>query len=152
LRGIYAGIKSGKSGIGGFEARNRTDAIGHRTVGIAKKSGIDAIEGEHLPARRKAIALAQRDSCSAGRGRDRLTDAACRAFKPKPRPYKKSDGLGLYLLVKPSGAKLWQWPYTRAGKANVYNIGAFPDVGVAEARDERDKACASGCARDSIQT
>ena len=72
-------------------------------------------------------------------GIDRLTDAKCRAFKPIDAG-KKSDGKGLYLLVKASGAKLWQWPYRHAGKSNVYSIGPFPDVNIAEARVERDKA------------
>jgi len=76
----------------------------------------------------------------AGRGINRLTDAQCRAFKRDVKQYKRSDGLGLYLLVKPNGSKLWQWPYTHQGKGNVYSIGAFAEVSIAEARAERDKA------------
>ena len=72
------------------------------------------------------------------RGINRLTDAACRAFKPGAG--KKSDGLGLYLLVKPNGSKLWQWPYTHAGKPNVCSFGVYPQVSIGEARAERDKA------------
>jgi integrase len=73
-------------------------------------------------------------------GINRLTDAACRAFKPADKAYKKSDGKGLYLLVKPNGAKLWQFAYDHQGKPNVYSIGAFDEVSLAEARIERDRA------------
>ena len=38
-----------------------------------------------------------------------LTDLAARSAKPKSAPYRVTDGWGLYLLVKPSGGKLWQW-------------------------------------------
>ena len=30
-----------------------------------------------------------------------LTDTRCRATKPKDKPYKLSDGKGLYLEIKP---------------------------------------------------
>lgn len=35
-----------------------------------------------------------------------LTDVAIRKVKPKPKPYKMGDALGLFLLVQPSGGKL----------------------------------------------
>src|SRR5690348_3481199 len=100
-------------------------------------SGIDiSTEGGLSSTNCAAIEPASRNR----RGENKLSNAACRALKPTVKPYKKSDGRGLYLLVKPSGTKLWQWPYDHAGKANVYSIGAFPEVSIAEARAERDKA------------
>ena len=53
-----------------------------------------------------------------------------------------SDGDGLYLLVKPNGSKLWQWPYRHAGKANIHSIGDFSEVGIADARAARDQGSA----------
>ena len=45
-----------------------------------------------------------------------LSDTACRTAKGRERDYKLSDGGGLYLLVKPNGARLWNQAYRFAGK------------------------------------
>jgi hypothetical protein len=37
-----------------------------------------------------------------------LTDAKIRNAKPASRPAKLTDGRGLYVEVRPSGAKLWR--------------------------------------------
>ncbi|MGC4250788.1 MAG: Arm DNA-binding domain-containing protein [Sphingobium sp.] len=37
-----------------------------------------------------------------------LTDTAVRNAKPKSKPYKITDGQGLYLLVNPGGSKLYR--------------------------------------------
>jgi len=39
-----------------------------------------------------------------------LTDVAIRNAKPRDKPYKVGDTLGLFLLVQPSGGKLWRVP------------------------------------------
>ncbi len=39
-----------------------------------------------------------------------LTDTAIRNAKPKEKPYKVTDSLGLYLLVNPRGRKLSATP------------------------------------------
>lgn len=71
---------------------------------------------------------------------DLLTDAKLRAAKPAERPYKLTDGGGLYLLVQTTGSKLWRWKYRIDGKENLYAIGAYPAVGLAEARAARESA------------
>jgi Arm DNA-binding domain len=38
----------------------------------------------------------------------RLTDTAIRNAKPKGKSYKLADGFGLYLLVNPTGSRLWR--------------------------------------------
>ncbi|MSQ66197.1 MAG: DUF4102 domain-containing protein, partial [Limnohabitans sp.] len=38
-----------------------------------------------------------------------LTDTQCRTAKPKDKPYKLSDGKGLYLEIKPNGVKAWRY-------------------------------------------
>ena len=45
-----------------------------------------------------------------------LTDVASRAVKPGSEPLKLSDERGLFLLVQPSGGKLWRLKYRVAGK------------------------------------
>lgn len=66
-----------------------------------------------------------------------LTDAKCRNAKPAERPYKLTDAKGLYLEVRPSGAKLWRYRYRIAGKENLYALGEYPTTGLERARAER---------------
>ncbi|MSQ54905.1 MAG: DUF4102 domain-containing protein [Betaproteobacteria bacterium] len=69
-----------------------------------------------------------------------LTAAKIQNTKPGNSPLKLTDSGGLYLEVRPSGAKLWRYRYRIAGKENVFALGVFSKVGLAEARTERDKA------------
>lgn len=91
-----------------------------------------------------------------------LTDTQCRTAKPKEKPYKLSDGKGLYLEIKPNGVKAWRYRFElRVGdvaKESVFAIGDYtiapsgevPEEAqarragrrftLAEARDERTKA------------
>ncbi|WP_244620624.1 tyrosine-type recombinase/integrase [Methylosinus sporium] len=69
-----------------------------------------------------------------------LTDTACRAAKGRESEYKLSDGGGLYLLVKPSGARLWNQAYRFSGKQKKLSHGAYPSVPLVEARRLRDEA------------
>jgi integrase len=69
-----------------------------------------------------------------------LTDVAIRNAKPREKPYKIGDTLGLFLLVQPSGGKLWRVKYRIDGKEKKLAIGIYPQVGLAEARRRRDAA------------
>lgn len=69
-----------------------------------------------------------------------LTDSRIRNAKRARKPYKLTDSGGLYLEVRPSGAKLWRYRYRIAGKENLYALGEYPDIGLADARIDRDKA------------
>jgi hypothetical protein len=60
--------------------------------------------------------------------------------KPKDKPYKLSDGGGLYLLVNPTGARYWRLKYRIAGKEKLLAVGVYPDVSLADARAKRDEA------------
>lgn len=60
--------------------------------------------------------------------------------KPKDKPYKLSDGGGLYLLVNPTGARYWRLKYRVAGKEKLLSVGVYPDVSLADARAKRDEA------------
>jgi integrase len=55
--------------------------------------------------------------------------------KPKEKPYKVTDGGGLYVLVMPRGAKTWIYQYSLDGKRREVTIGRYPEIGVADARD-----------------
>ena len=69
-----------------------------------------------------------------------LSDAAIRSAKPKEKPYKLSDGGGLYLLVNPNGSRLWRLKYRVATKERLLSIGAYPTISLAKAREKRDDA------------
>lgn len=69
-----------------------------------------------------------------------LTDTAIKKAKPSDKPVKLSDGKGMYLLVNPTGSKLWRWKYRVLGKEKVMSLGAYPDVSLAQAREGMDKA------------
>lgn len=66
-----------------------------------------------------------------------LTDTKIRNAKPAEKPVKLTDGGGLYLEVRPTGAKLWRYRYRIAGKENVFAIGEYPTVSLADARGIR---------------
>jgi integrase len=69
-----------------------------------------------------------------------LTDVACRNAKSSDRPIKISDGGGLFLLVQPTGGKLWRLAYRFDRKQKTLAIGPYPAVPLAEARRRRDAA------------
>jgi integrase len=46
----------------------------------------------------------------------------------------------MYLAVQPSGAKLWRLKCRREGRENLFAIGEYPAVSLADARVERDRA------------
>jgi hypothetical protein len=60
--------------------------------------------------------------------------------KPKEKKYKLTDGGGLYLLVKPNGAKYWLLKYRFLGKEKKLSIGVYPDISLADARLKREEA------------
>jgi integrase len=68
-----------------------------------------------------------------------LNDRKIRALKPRETAYKAFDALGLYLLITPTGSRLWRFKYRHAGKEGVESLGAYPDVSLALARQKRDE-------------
>jgi hypothetical protein len=69
-----------------------------------------------------------------------LSDFACKNAKPKVRPYRLTDGDGLYLLVQKNGSKLWQLRYRYLEKENILSFGKYPLVSLLDARERRDDA------------
>ncbi|MFC6379720.1 tyrosine-type recombinase/integrase [Tatumella terrea] len=60
--------------------------------------------------------------------------------KPKEKPYKLSDGGGLYLLVNPNGSRYWRLKYRVTGKEKLLSVGVYPDVTLSDARSRREDA------------
>lgn len=69
-----------------------------------------------------------------------LTDVAVRNVKPRAKPFKMADGGGMYLFVAPAGGKLWRLKYRIDGREKLLSIGAYPELGLGEARRRREEA------------
>jgi len=69
-----------------------------------------------------------------------LTDTKIRNLKPKERPYKVSDFEGLYVLVTPSGSRLWNLKYRIDGKERKLSLGAYPSISLSQARNAKEDA------------
>lgn len=69
-----------------------------------------------------------------------LTDVEIRAAKPSSKPRKLGDEKGLFLLIQPTGGKLWRLKYRIDGREKKLGLGRYPDVGLSAAREARDKA------------
>ncbi|MBS9715330.1 tyrosine-type recombinase/integrase [Pseudohalocynthiibacter aestuariivivens] len=67
-----------------------------------------------------------------------LTDLKIKKSKAKDKPYKMYDSLGLYVLVKPNGSKLWRQKYKLMGKERLIAHGTYPSVSLKDARSKRD--------------
>jgi integrase len=65
-----------------------------------------------------------------------LTDTAINKTRPADKPFKLYDGRGLYLLVQPNGAKYWRLKYRFSEKEKVLALGVYPEVTLAEAREQ----------------
>ncbi|MET4041846.1 integrase [Bradyrhizobium sp. RT6a] len=72
-----------------------------------------------------------------------ITDTQCRKAKPAEKPFKLTDGGGLYLHVTPAGGKHWRCRYEFAGKEKVLTFGPYPAISLTDARAKRDSAKAT---------
>src|SRR5690554_4132603 len=68
-----------------------------------------------------------------------LTDTQIRKAKPSEKPVKLRDGNGLFLDLRPSGAKYWRCRFKMDGTEGTFTIGSYPDVSLSDARKERDR-------------
>ncbi|OPY85768.1 MAG: Prophage CP4-57 integrase [Smithella sp. PtaU1.Bin162] len=69
-----------------------------------------------------------------------LTDMKAQKAKPKDKPLSLFDGGGLYLLVTPSGGKLWRFKYRFDKKEKKIAFGSYPEISLMDARQRRDDA------------
>lgn len=69
-----------------------------------------------------------------------LSAAAVTNARAREREYKLTDGGGLYLRVRPSGAKSWCYKYRLHGRQYSFTLGPFPELQLRHARDLHDRA------------
>lgn len=71
-----------------------------------------------------------------------LTDTRLRTLKPQAKTYKETDSHGLYVEVRPSGARYFRYRYRhpQTKKEQVLGLGEYPALGLKQARDLRDEA------------
>jgi len=70
----------------------------------------------------------------------KLTDLTARTALPREKPYKLSDGWGMYLYVLPNGSKYWRMKYRFMGREKTLALGVYPEVSLKTARELRDIA------------
>ena len=69
-----------------------------------------------------------------------LSDTAVKTAKPREKPYKLFDDGGLYVEIRPNGARWWRFRYRYNSKDKLLSLGVYPDVSLRKARDRRDEA------------
>lgn len=69
-----------------------------------------------------------------------LTNIKVQNAKPREKPYKLYDEMGLFVLVQPRGSKLWNFKYQHLGKEKKLSFGAYPGVSLKDARRLRNEA------------
>ncbi len=69
-----------------------------------------------------------------------LTDLACRKAVSRDKPYRLSDGRGLYLYVTTTGHRSWRMGYWFAKVKKRLVIGPYPEMTLVEARTACEEA------------
>ena len=69
-----------------------------------------------------------------------LSEVKVRTAKPNQKTYKLFDGGGLFLLVTPTGGKLWHFKYRFDHREKKLTFGTYPEISLADARQRRDEA------------
>ena len=69
-----------------------------------------------------------------------LTDMKVQKAKTKDKPITLFDGGGLYLLITPTGGKLWRFKYRYDGKEKLLALGSYPEISLLDARQRREDA------------
>ena len=70
-----------------------------------------------------------------------LTNTEVDKAKPKAKEYNLTDGKGLFLRIKPTGAKAWIFNYYHpiTNKRTSFTIGTYPSISLSLARQKREK-------------
>ncbi|CAO1652993.1 tyrosine-type recombinase/integrase [Parasphingorhabdus sp. NYA22] len=69
-----------------------------------------------------------------------LTDKGVKAAAAKEKPYKITDGNGLFLHVSKKGHKTFRFKFRFEKKEQLLIIGAYPEMSLADARERRNDA------------
>lgn len=70
----------------------------------------------------------------------KLSALTAKNTKAGTKTARLSDGYGMYLEIKPNGAKYWRYNYRFAGKQKTLALGTYPEVSLADARAVHEKA------------
>ena len=70
----------------------------------------------------------------------KLTDVLVKSTKATTKRQTLFDGGGLYLVIEPSGSRLWRMKYRFNGKEKLLSFGKYPDVSLKEARERAQSA------------
>ncbi|MCP4970249.1 MAG: DUF4102 domain-containing protein [Arcobacter sp.] len=62
-----------------------------------------------------------------------LTTTEVKSYKPQSKMYKKPDGKGLWLLIKPNGTKSWRYDFRYGGKNLSISFSIYPEIGLKKA-------------------
>lgn len=73
-----------------------------------------------------------------------LTDTQIRNAKPKAKPFRLSDGNGLHVEVRPTGAKYWRYRYRIDGKENMFAAGEYVQPPARESASQIAERIAAG--------
>jgi len=69
-------------------------------------------------------------------GEKLLSEAQCKAAKPKEALYYLNDGGGLRLRIRPNGSRHWLFRYRIFGKEKSTSLGSYPQVSLKQARQK----------------
>lgn len=85
-----------------------------------------------------------------------ITVRAVQTAQGRDRPYKLTDGAGLYLHVSTAGGKSWRANYMRSGKQATRTYGKWPAMSLADARKAhtaaRDDRAIANAPKPSFKT
>jgi integrase len=65
----------------------------------------------------------------------KLSDTRIRTAKPRAKPFKLYDENGLFIIVRPDGARWGRIRYCLHGKEQTLSLGVYPDVSLASMRE-----------------
>ena len=68
---------------------------------------------------------------------NKLKELSVKNAKPKKKVYKVCDGERLYLVVYPTGTRVWRVIWKTEQKDRQYTIGEYPTISLSEAREKK---------------
>src|SRR5215469_722434 len=72
-----------------------------------------------------------------------LTETKLQRLSPQAKAYQVADGGGLFIMVHPSGKKVWRMQYRlggRGSKKEKVTLGEYPAFSITEARRWREES------------
>lgn len=66
-----------------------------------------------------------------------LMDIKIAKATPQKKTYTLFDGGGLYLLITTTWEKLWRFKHRSEGKGQLFALGAYPEISLADVRERK---------------